>query len=100
MTTITFQVNLQTVGYPTGWEQPNRTTLDGNETVTEAANMASTRTLYLPGLLRNNYEGIGPNTITSQNGSSGYLHHGSQLMYLVLLCQLMFFKLFLYLAKK
>ena len=40
--------------------------------------MASTRTLYLPGLLRNNYEGIGPNTITSQNGSSGYLHHGSQ----------------------
>ena len=65
---ITFQVNLETVGTP-GWLQPNRTTLDGNETVTEASNMKSTRTIWLPGLLNGNYEGIGP---------TGYLHHGQQ----------------------
>lgn len=69
MTTITFQVNLETVGYPTGTLQPSRTTLDGNETVTEADNMKNTRSIWLPGLKKNNYEGIGP---------TGFLKHGSQ----------------------
>ena len=69
MTTITFQVNLETVGFPTGWEQPSRSTLTGNETTSEASNMKNTRTLWIPGLKLNNYEGIGP---------TGFLHHGAQ----------------------
>lgn len=79
MKTITFRVNLETVNRQ-GFLQPNRTTLDGNETVSEADNMRATRTMYIPGLLHTNIEGIGP---------KGYLHHGdeftatnSQAMYL------------------
>ena len=75
-TSITFQVNLQTVGYPTGWEQPNRTTTSGNETVSEAANMAATRGLWLPSLLGANHAGVGPSQ--SDPNLSGYLKHGSQ----------------------
>ena len=77
MATITFQVNLETVGYPTGWLQPSRTTLDGNETVTEASNFKNDRTLYIPGLLLNNYMGIGPNS-TFDKQLPGYLKHGQQ----------------------
>ena len=76
MTTITFQVNLQTIGYPTGWEQPSSTVLDGNEQTTEAANVAASRTLFIPGLLQTNYEGVGPPQ--SDPNLGGYLKHGSR----------------------
>jgi len=79
MKTITFRVNLETVNRQ-GFLQPNRTTLAGNETVSEADNMRITRTIYIPGLLQTNVQGLGP---------KGYLHHGdtfvatdSQAMYL------------------
>lgn len=79
MKTITFRVNLETLSNQS-FVQPSRKTLDGNEVVSEADNMRSTRTLYLPNLLTNNISGIGP---------KGYLHHGdtftavdSQAMYL------------------
>ena len=79
MKTILFRVNLETVNRQ-GFLQPNRTTLNGNEAVSEADNMRATRTLYIPNLLHNNVAGIGP---------KGYLHHGdtftavdSQAMYL------------------
>jgi hypothetical protein len=66
MKTITFKVNLETIGR-TGFLQPNKTTISGNETVSEADNMRNTRSIFLPNLLRGNIEGIGP---------KGYLHHG------------------------
>lgn len=66
--TITFRVNLETLARQS-FVQPSRTTTDGNETVSEADNMKNTRTLFIPGLLRNNYEGVGP---------TGYLHHGDE----------------------
>lgn len=79
MKTIIFRVNLETVGRQ-DFLQPNRTTPGGNETVSEADNMRSTRTIYIPGLLNNNIQGIAP---------KGYLRHGdtftatgSQAMYL------------------
>ena len=63
-----------------GFLQPSRTTVDGNETVSEADNMSVGRSIYIPGLLHANTQGIGP---------KGYLHHGdtfiatgSQAMYL------------------
>lgn len=88
---ITFQVNLETVGTP-GWLQPNRTTTDGNETVSEASNMKNTRTIWIPGLMLSNYEGVGgvhvdatgnigggPGEQFGGNGiNQGYLHHGQQ----------------------
>lgn len=66
---ITFKVNLETVGHPTGTLQPSRTNLVGNEVTTEADNFKNTRNVYIPGLLLNNYYG---------NGPKGYLHHGDQ----------------------
>jgi hypothetical protein len=66
MKTITFRVNLETVDRQ-GFLQPNRTTLSGNETVSEADNMRATRTVYIPGLLHTNIQGIAP---------KGYLRHG------------------------
>jgi len=48
--TYTFQVNLPTVG-AVDWSQPSRTSLEGNETVTEASNLPNTRTTWLPGLI-------------------------------------------------
>lgn len=62
----TFRVNLETVNRQ-GFLQPSRTTLEGNETVSEADNMKNTRSIWLPGLLLNNHEGIGP---------KGFLKHG------------------------
>lgn len=62
---ISFRVNLETVDR-LSFLQPSRTVLAGNETVTEADNMKNTRSIFLPNLLRNNIEGIGP---------SGYLRH-------------------------
>jgi hypothetical protein len=62
---ITFRVNLETVdGLNTSL--PNRMSVSGNEATSEAANVAGTRTIYLPGLI-GNVEGIGP---------SGFLKHG------------------------
>lgn len=75
MTAITFRVNLETVGTP-GFLQPNRTTLDGNETVTEASCLKNTRTLYIPGLLNSNYAGVGPNATFDPALATGYLNHG------------------------
>lgn len=79
MKTIVFRVNLSTMNRQ-GFLQPNRITLDGNETISEADNIDATRTIYIPGLLRTNIQGIGP---------KGFLHHGdtftatdSQAMYL------------------
>jgi hypothetical protein len=66
---ITFKVNLETVGHPTGTLQPSRTNLVGNETVTEADNFKDTRNVYIPGLLLQNYYGQGP---------KGYLKHGTE----------------------
>lgn len=62
---IVFQVNLQTVDGLNS-NLPNRLTTSGNEATSEAANVAETRTIYLPGLI-GNVEGIGP---------SGFLKHG------------------------
>lgn len=59
---ITFRVNLETQDRQ-GFLQPNRTTVDGNETVSEADNVKSTRTIWLPNRLRNNYAGIAPNNL-------------------------------------
>ncbi len=75
MATITFRVNLETVGTP-GFLQPSRTTLEGNETVTEAENMKYTRSVFIPGLLLSNYEGVGPSK--SNPTLPGYLTHGSE----------------------
>lgn len=94
---ITFQVNLLDPLFPGGDEYPNRTTLDGNETVSEATNQLATRTVWFPGMIQNDdgstagpvgIEGIGgiqSGTYTGNgtNGGSrdnplGYLHHGSQ----------------------
>jgi hypothetical protein len=47
--TYTFQVNLPTLR-AVDWSQPSRSTLDGNETVTEASNLPNTRTTWLPGM--------------------------------------------------
>lgn len=47
---IVFRVNLETVDRQ-GSLQPNRTTLDGNETVSEADNQKNARSIYIPGLL-------------------------------------------------
>lgn len=66
--TITFRVNLETVNRQ-GFLQPNRTTLDGNETVSEADNQKNARSIYLPGLLLQNTMGIAP---------SGLLRHGDE----------------------
>lgn len=65
MSTITFKVNLETQSRQSSL-LPNRITLSGNETVTEAVNMKNTRTIYLPGLLNNNHTGTTPAS----------LHHG------------------------
>jgi hypothetical protein len=46
---ITFRVNLETLHRFTSLP-PSRTTLDGNETTTEADNMKNTRSTWLPGL--------------------------------------------------
>lgn len=62
---IVFQVNLPTVdGIDSA--APNRMTVSGNESTSEAENQVSSRTIYLPGLI-GNIEGIGP---------SGFLKHG------------------------
>lgn len=66
MKTITFKVNLETVDRQ-GFLQPNRTTLEGNESVSEADNMRNTRSIYIPNLLNNNIQGVGP---------KGFLRHG------------------------
>lgn len=78
MKTITFKVNLETVD--SLGLQPNRKSLDGNESTSEADYMKSTRTVFIPGLNLTHIEGIGP---------KGFLHHGdtfvvtgSQAMYL------------------
>jgi hypothetical protein len=44
-----FRINVQTVDRY-GWVQPNRTTLDGNEMVTEESELAATRSTWLPSL--------------------------------------------------
>lgn len=62
---IVFSVNLETVD-ANSTPLPSRTSLSGNETTTEAANIKNTRTIFLPGLI-GNVEGIGP---------TGYLKHG------------------------
>jgi len=62
---IVFQVNLETLDGLNS-SLPNRFVTSGNETSSEAANVNSTRTIYLPGLI-GNVEGIGP---------SGFLKHG------------------------
>ena len=72
MATITFKVNLETRN-STSHLMPSRTTLDGNETVTEASNMKNTRTIYLPGLTLNNTVGLNAN-----GNQPGYYHHGDQ----------------------
>lgn len=66
--TITFRVNLETVNRQ-GFLQPNRTTLEGNETVSEADNQRNARSIYIPGLLLANYAGLTPN---------GILRHGDE----------------------
>jgi hypothetical protein len=43
----TFKISLETL-QKLSWSLPNRTTLDGNETVTEANNMKTTRSTLLP----------------------------------------------------
>ena len=45
----TFRVNLPTL-QRYGWSLPNRTSLDGNETVTEADNQVMTRSTWLTNL--------------------------------------------------
>lgn len=47
--TYTFQVNLPTLR-SVDWPQPSRSTLEGNETVSEVSNLPNTRTTWLPGL--------------------------------------------------
>lgn len=62
---IVFQVNLETLDGLNS-SLPNRLGTAGNEATSEAANVAATRTIYLPGLI-GNVEGLGP---------SGFLKHG------------------------
>lgn len=68
MKTIVFRVNLETQNRQ-GWVQPNRIATDGNETVSEADNMKYGRTIYLPGSLNGNIQGIGP---------KNFFHHGDE----------------------
>jgi hypothetical protein len=83
---ITFQVNLETVGRQS-FLQPNRTYLAGNETVSEADEQKLTRNIWLPGLLHENYEGVGGVHVGANLNSggqfggnaspnNGYLQHG------------------------
>jgi hypothetical protein len=92
---ITFQVNLLNPLLPGGDLPPNRTSLDGNEIVSEANNQLATRTVWFPDMVVNSdgstggspaVEGIGGifagQNGNGQNGASynhpqGYLHHGS-----------------------
>lgn len=82
---IVFQVNLETV-QRYSWEQPNRTYLEGNETVDEADNMKYTRTLWIQDMI-NNGDGTtggsvavaGIDGIVNNSGiNQPYLRHGSQ----------------------
>jgi hypothetical protein len=73
---MVFQVNLQTLQYYS-WCLPNRTYLEGNETVTEAANMKYTRSTWLPSLYSGveNLVHLEGNTITAYGEKAVYLRN-------------------------
>lgn len=66
--TYTFQVNLPTLR-SVDWSQPSRSTLEGNETVTEASNLPNCRTTWLPGL-NNGVDNIAQSIPSGLNAST------------------------------
>ena len=89
--THTFQINLPTL-QRYSWSLPNRTTLDGNETVTEESNLPNTRSTWIPGLIPGgagniaqmivgNNSSVPPGSVTPQNGAT-FTVSGAKAIYL------------------